>query len=163
MCKHDSVVTSCIISDVEPRVRSSASRDPSRLIQVLFNFLETLTTSAPELTAERRPPLLSRVARAPEVHQYFFLQPLQHDNDGYFTLQKVPAPCPAPLNFLPKNQFSQNSDNFELTLHIARSHWQPLPPFPLVSPYPPTSPPAAQMHACRCMLHNASMQMHAPS
>ena len=35
----------------------------------------------------------------------FFLQPLQHGNGGYFTLQKVPAP----LNFLPKNHFAPNS------------------------------------------------------
>ena len=40
----------------------------------------------------------NKVARAPDAHQDLFLEPLQQEgNDGYFTLQKVPAP----LNFLP--------------------------------------------------------------
>ena len=49
--------------------------------------------------------------------------------------------------------------SFELTLHISRSHWQPLPPFPLLSPYPPTC--TSPLPRCRCLHADACMQMHA--
>ena len=67
----------------------------------------------PELTPERRPPLLSKVASSPlSSPEYFFLQHLQHGNGGYFTLQRVPTH----LNFLQKITFLKNlttsADNY---------------------------------------------------